>query len=167
MDLPGGPAVLGAIIMCVALGAWMLGRWQGSAMSAGKAIDAGREALSEPQDPALSPLAHHAPSIPCQQAARDERRGAFEPDVSLGDLHAEVSAYRRAQQVLAGIAGEAFEFPALRGGDRPDCRYLGLTGHPTCAMPASVRQACAVGTGCRNSADQLAIAVQPASFTRV
>ena len=167
MDLPGGPAVLGGIIMCVASGAWMLGRWQGRALSAGEAMDAGRESQGEPHDPEIGPPVHHAPPIPCQQAARDERRGALEPDLSLGDLHAEVSAYRRAQQVLAGLTGDPFELPALRSSNRPDCRYLGLTGHPTCAMPASVRQACAVGTGCCNAVDQPAIAVQPSAFTRV
>ena len=167
MDLPGGPAVLGTIIMCVAWGAWLLGRWQGSAESAGKAIDAGCEAHSEPHDPALAPPVHCAPPIPCQQAARDERRGALVPEISLGDLHAEVSAYRRAQQVFAGMAGDPFELHALRSGNRPDCRYLGLTGHPTCGMPASVRRACAVGTGCNKSAEQPAMVVQPSAFTRV
>lgn len=154
MEFFGGPAALGGIIMCVALGAWMLGRWQGGVVPAadagGSAVEGrlGETLAAEAPQPA-SPLRRSgAPVIPCQQAAQAERRGALEIAASLGDLHAEVSAYRRAEQVLAGLTQEQLALPSGTAGPRHDCRYLGVMGEPTCAMPTAARRACASGDAC-------------------
>jgi len=167
MDFFGGPAALGGIIMCVALGAWILGRWQGIGVPADGSRDPLRDLQSPSSDHAASTQSDRPAPIPCQQAALAERRGALEAAVSLGELHAEVSAYRRAQQVLADLAGDQLDLPAPRSGSRADCRYVGLTGHPTCAMPAAVRRACAVGDGCNAQPLALQPSACESDFSRV
>ena len=160
MDFFGGPAALGGIIMCVALGAWILGRWQGSDVSAGGTCEPVRDLPLSPADHVAPDRSDWPAPIPCQQAALAERRGALDAALSLGELHAEVSAYRRAQQVLADLAGDQLDLPARRSGALPECRYVGLTGQPTCAMPAAVRRACAAGDSCNAPP----LAVQPSTF---
>lgn len=164
MEFFGGPAALGAIMMCLMLGAWTLGHWQGSIVPGGPRS---HEAEPSPADHIPVSAGDQAGHIPCQQAARDERRRALDLADSLGDLHAEVSAYRRAQQVLASLASEPLELSARRSGTHQACRYLGLTGHPTCAMPAAVRRACAEGAGCSDPGERAGMLVQPSDFTRV
>lgn len=160
MDFFGGPAALGGIIMCVALGAWILGRWQGMVVSAGRTRDSVRDLRTSPSDHAAPDQNERPAPFPCQQATVAERRGALDVALSLGELHAEVSAYRRAEQVLADFAGDQLHLPARRSGARAECRYVGLTGQPTCAMPAAVRRACAEGDGCNAPP----LAVQPSAF---
>lgn len=153
MDWSGGPAALGGIMMCVALGGWSLGRWQ-----------ALRTAGEVPRTPGETAAAARAPVIPpvepCQHAARTERRLALATVDRLGEIHVEISAYRRAEQVLAKIDGDAVPLRAARAGR--DCRYLGIVGEPTCSIPASARAVCACGAGCEAIAAQPALrAVQP------
>ena len=164
MDLFGGPAALGGIIMCVALAAWTLGRWQGMALSTDTTCDPAGDAQPLSCDHAAAIKDHRPPPIPCQQAAQADRRGALDVAVSLGELHAEVSAYRRAQQVFAGLASDPLELPAPRGGTLPECRYFGLTGEPNCTMPEAVRRACAEGDACHDTGTPQRIAVQPSAF---
>lgn len=87
MELIGGPAALGGIMLCVALCAWILGRWQGAippvAGPPERESDAGA-----PDEVGLLPQQAR------QQADTDDMVA------SLGSLHAEISAYRRAEQVL-------------------------------------------------------------------
>ncbi|RNJ62597.1 MAG: hypothetical protein EDM03_14375 [Porphyrobacter sp. IPPAS B-1204] len=172
MDFFGGPAVLGGIIMCVALGAWMLGRWQGGLTPAADQAS-GAVALMAGAQPDRCDHAPDsaAPATPCQQAAQAERRGALEAAPSLGDLHAEVSAYRRAQQVLTSMGREQLDLVLVPVQAGHDCRYLGVSGQPTCPMPAAVRHGSACGSGCTafRSLPQHAVQPSPAvsDFTRV
>jgi len=147
--LTNGPAVLGGIMMSLAIGSWSLGRWQsglgvpdvpapGPAPADGEAGDA----------PIQSAPLRTAGSAPCQDAARAERRKALAVADSLGELHAEISAYRRAQKVLAGPDLDALRLQPLRAELRSQCRYLGVMGEPTCGLSGPVRSACTDGTRC-------------------
>ncbi len=139
MDWSGGPAALGGIMMCVALGGWSLGRWQALRK-------AGKDPRGSPRETAGARAPVPAPVEPCQYAARTERRLALSTIDRLGEIHVEISAYRRAEQVLAKIDGDALPLRAARAGR--DCRYLGIVGEPTCGAAASARMACSLGTPC-------------------
>ncbi len=89
-----------------------------------------------------------AAAAPCQHAARAERRRALAVADSLGELHAEISAYRRAQKVLAGPDGDALRLRPHFADVRSECRYLGLMGEPTCSLAAHARSDCATGLRC-------------------
>lgn len=172
MDLFGGPAVLGGIIICVALGAWMLGRWQGGLVpSAGLVCAETPVALNGQQEPRDQEHATPAPRTPCQQAAQAERRGAVEAASSLGDLHAEVSAYRRAEQVLVRMEREQLDLVLVAADAGQECRYIGISGQPTCPMPGAVHHGSNCGAGCAAFRLLPQRAVQPSlcasDFTRV
>ncbi len=163
MIVLGSTAVLGGAMLLVTLCAWALGRWQGGlARSAGAgagaedfgpgALQARAEAQAEAEaapDPAAPPA---AAASPCQSAARDERRAALAAAHSLGALHAEIVDYRRSEQVFARLDGEALRLdPLPRQGTAP-CRFLGLTGQPTCGLSAGARAGCAAGIACGKAA---------------
>lgn len=133
-----GPAALGGIMMSVALGAWSLGRWQGTFAVP---EDAGLRDAGAPDRPG-------AAAEPGPQAARAERRSAIDVADSLGELHAEISAYRLAEQVLAGPDGDGLHLRLHREDARSQCRYLGVMGAPTCELAEPLRAACAGGTRC-------------------
>jgi hypothetical protein len=140
MDIAGGPAALGGIMMGVALAAWSLGRWQGGLVS----CDNRSAAAGEIERVAAGNLELHPPfavATPCQTAARMERNVAMATALSLGDMHAEISAYRRAEQVLAGLTSDPLRLTEGRTG----CRYLGVIGEPTCGVATAARLACACG----------------------
>lgn len=142
MDLWDGPAALGGIMMCVALGAWTLGRWQGGLAvpedGAGRApCDAGDAA------PALRTAATEHPTAPCQQDALAARRAVLAVADSLGELHAEISAYRRAEQVLADAEPGELVMRHRCAETGRACRHVGLTGEPICDLSRNVRRACA------------------------
>ncbi len=177
MDIFASPAMLGGIILFVAQGAWMLGRWQGGIMPPDGVSDQPHGAAPHVAEPlrqphrALAPVPLAAPPIVCQQAAQDERRRTLETAASLGDLHAEISAYRRAEQVLAGIAREQLDLVLIPADARHDCRYVGLSGQPTCPMPDVVQHSPACGKTCAafDLTPQRAVQPSPAAsgFTRV
>jgi hypothetical protein len=146
--LADGPAVLGGIMLSVALGAWALGRWQG-----GLALPDHQAAPEtfEPGETRVQAAPVAPQSAPCQDTARAERRTALAVADSLGELHAEVSAYRRAQQVLAGPEGDGLRLRPLHEDTRSECRYLGVMGEPTCGVAEPARTACACGTRCSNA----------------
>lgn len=144
MDLmANGPAVLGGMMLTVAMLAWAMGRWQGGFSAAEDARKAGeREAPhGAMQEMPQGPEAVH-------DAPRMQRRSALAASDSLGDLHEEISAYRRAQQVLASAEGDGLGINTLAGDARSECRHLGVMGQPTCAAAEPVRAACACGTRC-------------------
>lgn len=140
-----GPAVLGGILMSVALAAWTLGRWQGGlAMPADATVPSPREFGENRMMSA--PL--QAASAPGEDPARAERRRALVAADSLGELHAEISAYRRAEQVLAGPEADGLRLRPLRDDARKECRYLGVTGEPTCGLADPARITCTGGIRC-------------------
>lgn len=164
MDLFASPAVLGGIMICVALAAWTVGRWQGGLAPSARDRREARAA------PALPALVHEAPDLrrggqpdatPCQHAAQAERRGALEAAASLGDLHAEVSAYRRAQQVLSGMEREQLDLVLVAAGGGRECRYIGISGQPTCPIHDSARPGAVCGSGCAGFDPRQPRAVQP------
>ncbi len=146
MNLMDNPAIVGTMMTSIAFGAWALGRWQGAAAACMALPVASPTPTSEPAHlPEAAPVAREvsAPASPCQQNAADERRSLATDVVSLADLHEDVSAYRRREQVLASLdAGMLFSDTALQ-----DCRFVGITGEPLCPAPANVRQGCG-GGGC-------------------
>lgn len=163
MVLFAGPAVLGGVLICVALAAWMVGRWQG-----GFVPPVGdRDESARPASPPLAQETQAAVqgSIPakplCQQAAQAERRGALEAAASLGDLHAEVSAYRRTQQVLSAMGPDQLDVVLIASDAGHACRYIGVSGRPTCPLHGSARQVSACGSGCAGFDPLQPRAVQP------
>lgn len=155
MDFSGGPAALGGIMMCIALGAWSMGRWQ-ALRTAGEIPSALPRSTAAAREPALAPIE------PCQHAARAERRLALPTDDRLGELHVEISAYRRAERVLAKIEGDVLLSRPAQAQPGRNCRYLGIVGEPTCNIPAAARALCACGTGCDHAEAMPSLrAVQP------
>jgi hypothetical protein len=141
------PATLIGIIGCVALGAWTLGRWQ----IRGVNDAAQRNGQSVPQHPLfewnLPAPPDAAPATPCQQSARAEREAALDMALSLGELHAEISAYRQREQVLARIDDEGLWADMPAPSDNHVCRYLGVTGEPICPTPTAALAACSCSSG--------------------
>lgn len=171
MDLAAGPAALGGIILWVSLAMWALGRSSGTgdgpgaSSVRGNAAADGAGAVAE-GDPFTTPV--QPTDSPRQDAARAERHVALAAANSLGELHAEISAYRRAEQVLAQLDDDVLRLRALVENVRAECRYLGLMGDPTCAMAEPARAACACGTRCSNAAPlpvAVARAVQPSTVS--
>ena len=127
MDWSAGPAALGGIVMCAALGGWSLGRWQ---------------ALPAPTgEPPANPGARAASTVPapvlaeaCQPTERAERRLVIGSADRLGELHAEISAYRRAEAVLAEYDDGAVLLCTLHEGPDRDRRIRGVVAEPTCDM---------------------------------
>lgn len=144
MDLSDGPAALGGIMMCVALGAWTLGRWQGGLVVP---HDGGGRAAGDAGD--TGPVLHSAlaerQAAPCQQDALAARRAVLAVADSLGELHAEVSAYRRAEQVLVDAEPGELVMRHRCADTDPACRHLGLTGEPICDLSDIARRACTTG----------------------
>jgi hypothetical protein len=163
MDLSDGPAALGGIMMCVALGAWTLGRWQGGlAMpddAAGRtACDAGDAA------PVLRSAVAERPATPCQQDALEARHAALAVADSLGELHAEVSAYRRAEQVLADAKPDELVLRHRLHDKGHACRHIGLTGEPICEISGTTRRACATAASAARSGSACGGQPSAASF---
>lgn len=153
--LAGGQAALGAIMISIALTAWGFGRWQGGIAGAEDTAPAAKPPGGEPAEAPAQPAALRASgAAPCLDAARAERRTALAAADSLGELHAEISAYRRAQRVLAGPDAAALHLDQRFGEARSQCRHLGVMGEPTCGFGEAIRSACACGTRC-NWADPL------------
>ncbi|MCL9982351.1 MAG: hypothetical protein NBV60_04245 [Erythrobacter sp.] len=78
--------------------------------------------------------------------------------VALAELHDEASAIRRDERVFQHAAyGDALIAVPQTDYER-DCRYLGLSGQPTCADAA--RHACGANNACR------AVAIRPTATIR-
>ena len=143
--LADGPAVLGGIMMSVALGAWTLGRWQGGLSTPEGQI---AHAPREPEEERAGLASVPSDTAQVSDMARAERRSVPAVADSLGELHAEISAYRRAEQVLASPEGVGLRLSPLNADARCECRHLGVMGEPTCGLPEAARMACACGTRC-------------------
>ncbi len=119
MDISAGPAALGGVMMCVALAAWALGRWQGGiSPSFDAAVPQDAEAAAMPGEDVQEDA-----SIPHQHAAQAQRQVTMHTEASLGEVHAEITAYRRAERVLNSLHGDALDYslrPHAGGGDRRD-----------------------------------------------
>ncbi|WP_291115649.1 hypothetical protein [Hydrogenophaga sp.] len=159
--------MLGGIIIWAALGAWALGRHRGVQLrgEAG-AVRRARLRHASPQGrdgpilpatsvpaPALPDAApSEAAAAPCQDAARDELRVALAAAPCLGTVHAEITAYRRAEQVFAGLNEDMLLLDPIPRKDAHRCRFIGLTGTPTCGVSGAALTACESGVACASAA---------------
>jgi hypothetical protein len=165
MDLSAGPAVLGGTMMCVALASWALGRWQGGVVMPDESgADQPGEGSPASRSPA-TPRASMAPAATGQHADRDKGHAAL-AGASLGELHAEISAYRQAEQVLSQFDGALLDQFDEQREQRARCRYLNAMGEPTCAISGMLREVCASDSGCgKASVMPLPVpAAQPSPF---
>lgn len=140
MEPYGGPAALGGMISGLMLGAWMLGRWQ--RVPGGSALHTARPL----PDRAIGTDGEAASDRLCQKAARDERRAAFADDLALVELHADITAYRAAQQVLSDAEVRSMPIGWTASGEGESCRYIGVSGRPTCPVVARADAACGCGS---------------------
>jgi hypothetical protein len=163
MDLSDGPAALGGIMMCVALGAWTLGRWQGGLAvpddGAGRVPGDAAHAA-----PVLRKALAERPAKPCQQDALAARRAVLAVADSLVELHAEVSAYRRAEQVLSGARPDELVMWHRCDDTGRACRHIGLTGEPICDLSETARRACKAGATALRAGSRCGGQPSPASL---
>jgi hypothetical protein len=170
MDFLADPAVLGGVVMGAVLSGWLMGRRHGAAALGDQAGLPEPEARFEAR--ATSHDGDMADVTACQHAARAERRQVIEAARSLGELHEEVSAYRRREQVLASALSDGLLVELLPAAARDECRYLGLIGQPTCPLPGTGHETCASREGCTAAAaSRWALAAHPSpeasALTRV
>lgn len=160
MDLWYGPAALGGIMMCVALSAWALGRWQGTFAvpddGAGRLpVDAGTAA------PSLRSTKTENLTTPCQTEAFAARSAVLAVADSLGELHAEISAYRRAEQVFANTQPDELVLRHRSDDTGRACRHIGLTGKPICDLSDNAHRTCAtaawIGSACARQPSAMSI----------
>jgi hypothetical protein len=168
MNYLADPAVLGSIVMGAVLSGWLLGRQHAAARMVGSETPGpAPEPLPEPQA-AIPPEARGAAVTACQHAARAERRQVIEAARSLGELHAEVTAYRLQEQVLASALSDGLLVELIPGAARGDCRYLGLIGQPTCPLPGTGHETCTSREGCAAASRRMAQpAAEASALTRV
>lgn len=140
MDWIAGPAALGGMMLCVALGAWSLGRWQGASALARvpRAGRADRAAGALPAPGASLPAAASpAPGlVPGPAPGRTRNAG---PTDRLGQIHAEISAYRRTERVLAELDRDALP---PRGANDLRSREFPIMGQPACGSGVADCIAC-------------------------
>jgi hypothetical protein len=153
------PAALGGLAGLIAVASWAIGRGQGpfarpvpqdpaTVPAPEPVMDAMPEAGSQPPSP--SPV---EPS-PCQQRALEERRAALARPFVLAELRAEVSAIRRDERIFADPP-ELQSLVALpRVEAAESCRFIGLSGQPTC--PDATGAACPDAARCRAAASMIA-----------
>lgn len=151
MDLfADGPAALGGILISVAIGGWTLGRWQGGFAAPEDArAQTGREAATA----GALPAALHP--TPRSDTARAQWGAALAAADSLGELHAEISAYRRAEQVFAGPDADGLRLCPPDEAVRSACRDPGGMGEQSCSL-AEPGCDCCTCRARRNIADPLA-----------
>lgn len=148
MGLLLDPAALGGLAGLIAVTSWAIGR-----IHASSAAPSPRVKASNPT-PSAMPRVTELPSAPrvttaallptaCQQRALEERRAALAHPFELADLHAEASAIRRSEQIFGPGLDHDRLLEGWRGDSGRACRFIGLSGQPTC--PAITRSRCALG----------------------
>lgn len=168
MVLVTSSAALGGI-MGVVFSAWAFGRLQGGFAEADDGLVADPRRLAHIGRLADS-RAGPADVVSCPQAERAECRIAIGDPASLGELHAEISAYRRAERVFAALDGEDFALRPLLNREPRERRGLAFAIEEAHAMPADERHASARIQPCSTVSPQAAGVVQPSTasgFTRV
>ena len=165
MDILADPAALAGIIGAAMLSGWLMGRRHGLCANEGEAL----VAVSEPDAPSAPPPTQALAAVTaCQHAARAERRQLMEAVRSLGDLHDEVTAYRRQEQVLVSALNDGLLLAVMPDPGRHECRYFRLIGQPTCPLPGTGHETCASREGCTAAAaSRRAQAAQPSAEASV
>ena len=147
------PAALGGLAGLIAVASWAVGRAHGPLAgerqhNRGEGAGTGHppsEGLAASPDTALAPA-------PCQQRALEERRAALARPFVLAELHAEASAIRRDERILGDVPGEDALIVLARAASGTGCRFIGLSGQPTC--PRSTMLACPDSGACHASGAQ-------------
>lgn len=125
MDWSQGPAVLGGIMLSVALGAWSLGRWQaGTAAARAPRAYIGERAAAFASAP--------APQTAGQCATSAGNLTDTVPTDRLGEMHEEIAAYRRAERALAAFENIDLPEHGEPGRPGPDWRRFGMADAPPC-----------------------------------
>ena len=107
MDLFANPVTLGGLVAFIALGAWAMGRLQGAAEQLGPARDPRVPQRPDRNDaPGQSLPGGHALAAALQPDASSQLLPSLALADSLGDLHAEISAFRRQERVLTSLEAE-------------------------------------------------------------
>jgi hypothetical protein len=156
MDFYANPAVLGGIMTWVAMAGWTLGRWHGE----------GRAAQPVPlaEQPVPQPPFARRESAP---AAR------LTTGPSLSELHEEMTAYRREQQVLRSLGTDLLPLTVLQAKPHSAACSTDPVIAPTRAAKASVDAACGCPACALSAAAELLPLLVPqpspasARFTRV
>lgn len=154
MELLLDPAALGGLAGLIAVTGWAIGRAHGGIV--GSARSESRGALLSPlgspgaagrgADSAGSPPVPEP--APCQQRALEERRAELARPFTLAELHAEASAIRRNERILGLAPSDPSLIVLPRVEQAGDCRFIGLSGQPTC--PGAARSACPHGSSCHS-----------------
>ncbi len=112
MEFMANPTLLGGTTGVLMVAAWALGRWQASpALSSDGPVALPLQ--REPETPPMTPQARMPDPGLDQQHSRPEGAVASDIAISLCDLHAEISAFRRREQVLATLASDALMLDGL------------------------------------------------------
>lgn len=139
MDFVTNSAALGGILSVV-FTAWAFGRLQGGFADAD--AGPGADLCGAPHADRLL-AAHPCPdaALSCSQDNRAACWAAINDPASLGALHAEISAYRRAEQIFAAFGREDFALkPSLNREPRERCDF-GLIIEDACGVPGDDQQA--------------------------
>lgn len=169
MDYLGSPAELGGVITGLMLWAWALGRWQRGFAAAPAPAPAAAPGVDSYLREPYTPLGA-APDAAgqCQQAAHNDRLVSLKVGAWLGQIHADVSAYRRAAQVLTDLEAEeiALGWSTIRD-EGAMSRYLVKSEKLTFPKARSVKAPCAC-SACNVGMPDLAIWFdQPSEGARV
>ena len=169
MGLVVDPAALGGLAGLIALASWALGRMQGGVIGTHReAVSHDFRATGRVSELAVPPAAAAA-TVPmphaeghgfsCQLRTFEERRALLAQPLALAELHAEASAIRRDARIFMQTApGETRLAPPSAQGDG-GCRYVGLSGEPTCFQDA--RHTCTAAARCQTLAPPAISAAQP------
>lgn len=157
MEIFSGPAVPFAVLVVVALCAWMLGHRHARSLTGVQGREPSKEAASglyvaqrssadarvhdAMEDDVAGSGAHtdrDTASVGdgaalCPDAVRKGRKVTLEAAISLGDVHEEMIAYRRQEHVLFGAQGDAMAIELTPAADRNPCHNLGPNGQSTCS----------------------------------
>ncbi len=160
---------MGGVIAGLMLWAWALGRWQGGFAAVHAGAPGVDSVLREPNVPDVA-----APDAvrQGQHGARTDHRVPPEADAWIGQIHADVSAYRRTVQVLAHLEAEEMALGwSTVGGERALSCYLRNSGKPTFPATSPGNAPCAC-SACATETTPLAIRLnQPSAeapaFARV
>lgn len=175
MDYFTNPALLGGgMISAAMLVAWALGRWQASPPVSAKlphAVPLPR-ALRAPQ---ATPNLRTPGLLFCQPQTSLGGADPFDHAMSLTDLHAEISAFRRSQRVFAALAPDAVILDCCDSGAVRMPAAGGVSSQPAGSPLNAADPDCSCGQNCggylRAAAAAQISAAQPSlgwpSLTRV
>jgi len=152
--IPPGLIGVAAVLACALGTVWLMGvAWAKERVAGGGSGPASTPAAPVArEDGGGEPPAAVAPALPataaCQQRAIEERRAVFARPVALAELHAEVAAIRRDERIFGDARLEDELLVLTRRDGAAECRFLGLSGQPTCPAAATSGGTCRDGGGC-------------------